>query len=552
MTTCRKPSFLPQFNHIKPYFTRNEIINMSLNMEINVENNIKEVDVKKLCKTISKNEMNYNMLLKHKTYMINKKSLGLIQFYTLQGSHLMNKYLRNLTLYKEKNSYLESLIEPTWNLILNAPEFDKKYTLYRFVQTDSYLNHLKIGDIFTESGFMSTTRNPFYKADSYQFGFILIKINIPKDVEGIALCLETISHFPEEQEIIFPPESKFKLISKNLDTVYYHTDINFSSKVDKRYEFDWISNSGNVIFKRDDKKGSNINEVNFNKLERKSNMSLFNKIKYFEENYVNKMDQFSIKLRDQNIILLTEKYDSTKAYEKFYAIKTTDGYSIYSIYDNYILFFIEIAEVDGEVQMHVNYYVKYNIIDPNKIVGDENLIMLYSSIAYYFDIHIVYIYANYMNCDTFFGSEQEIKSKIFGGNYCVDFYQYLVKKEKKYDHLNMLNVELYPAFSYYDLDMLKKISVNKILNKQDGELYQIYEKLYLKTNHNDNIADFYIWLKNTKCYLLDKYTQLIDRIMGKNNPFKYDYYILDPISFLYNRNYIKSYSSRFKLTKDRR
>ena len=36
--------------------------------------------------------------------------------------------------YKYKNDYLESLIKPMWELIKNAPEFDKKYTLYRFIK----------------------------------------------------------------------------------------------------------------------------------------------------------------------------------------------------------------------------------------------------------------------------------------------------------------------------------------------------------------------------------------------------------------------------------
>ena len=122
-----------------------------------------------------------------------------------------------------------------WNLVLSAPEFDKSYTFYRFIKEDSYLSGIKIGDLFTETGFVSTTRDPYYRSDLYKFGFILIKIKIPANRIGVALCLETVSHFPEEQEIIFPPNSKFKLISRDNDCVYYHTDSNFSSKIKTKY-----------------------------------------------------------------------------------------------------------------------------------------------------------------------------------------------------------------------------------------------------------------------------------------------------------------------------
>ena len=35
-----------------------------------------------------------------------------------------------------------------WNLVLNAPKFDKDYYVYRFINNDDFLEKLKIGDIF--------------------------------------------------------------------------------------------------------------------------------------------------------------------------------------------------------------------------------------------------------------------------------------------------------------------------------------------------------------------------------------------------------------------
>ena len=53
------------------------------------------------------------------------------------------------------------------------------------------------------------------------------------------LCLEMISHFSGEQEIIFPPNACFKLVNKDENVKYHHTDTNFVSKIKTRYEFEY-------------------------------------------------------------------------------------------------------------------------------------------------------------------------------------------------------------------------------------------------------------------------------------------------------------------------
>ena len=40
---------------------------------------------------------------------------------------------------------------------------------------------------------MSTTRNPFYNAESYHFGFILLKINIPRRAQIIRVLFSEIT-----------------------------------------------------------------------------------------------------------------------------------------------------------------------------------------------------------------------------------------------------------------------------------------------------------------------------------------------------------------------
>jgi hypothetical protein len=527
-------------------------------------------------------------------------------------------------------------------------------TNHIFVKRDDYLQDIKIGDVYIEKGFLSTTRDPFYRADLYQFGFILIKIKIPSNKNGIALCLETISHFSEEQEIIFPPNTKFKLVSRDENCDYYHTDINFTSKIKTKYEFEWIENE-KIHFNRTIKFTNITEPIDFLNI-RKSTSSLFiEKLNYFDKNYVNEMNQFNILLGDKNIIVTTEWFNSNGAYKEYYALETNLGYSIYSIYKGFILFYIEIAEINEVSHIHINYFVKYSSIDPHKIIGSENLIKFFSSVSHYFDINNVVIYSNYLNCGTDiiqtggsdiiktggskirFGrqynnqleqikhiKQRGFKSKaikntaviksnqlnkqnkqiqegglgrqrgfevkptkyshslvlakqntqntqniqniqntqntqtedneeylgIIGGSYCNDIYKYLLTGDKAYSDTTLLNVELQPLFSYYDLDYLKTVSPSEILTKIDrDEIFQIYEKYYKNLNKSDNIIDFYLWLiEENKCYLLDAYINKIDIILKNNNPFKNDMYVLDATSYLYNRKLISIYPSNIKLT----
>lgn len=583
-TVCKNPSFLPEFYHIKPYLTRSEVINFALNFGLKLsENYIEPEEINKICNKITKYQIDSQVLLKHQHHILNSNYLGLVQYYTLQGSFFMNQYLRNLTVYNQQNEYLESLISPMWNLVLTAPKFDKQYIVYRFVGRDDYLKNTKIGEIYTEKGFMSTTRDPFYRADLYKFGFILIKIKIPSDKVGVALCLETISHFPEEQEIIFPPNSKFKLISRDDNCEYYHTDINFMSKIKTKYEFEWVENS-KITFERTIKFEENRSPIDFLKLKQISSISLIEKIKHFDNLFVNDMGQFKVNLADKEIIVLTEWFDSSGAYKNYYALETTTGYSMYSIYKGYILFYIEFAELKEGKQMHVNYYVKYSSVDASKVIGNDNLIKFFSSVAHYFDIHNVVIYANYLNCGTeliqsggirqreYEGTSYLLNSKnnsnnlsklnnlnssnnsnnkigIMGGSYCNDIYQYLLNGKKMYAEDGILSVELQPKFSYHDLNYLKKQSPKEILQKIDrDELFQLYDKFYKDTNKLDNIADFYLWLiEENKCHLLDILINKIDKLLGKNNPFKNDIYILDSATYLYNRKYIQTYPTNISI-----
>lgn len=581
ITTCRRPSFLPHFTHIEPYYSRSEIINLALNMGIKLEDKFYDTeDVNQLCDIISANDISADTLLKHQKYIIQENKVGLVQYYTLQGSYFINQYLRSMTPYEYKNILLESIITPMWELLNNAPPFDKTYTLYRFVSKDDYLRHLNIGDIYTEPGFTSTTRDPFYRSDLYKFGFILIKINIPKDIPGVALCIETISHFPKEEEIILSPLSMLRLDKRDDKIEYYHTDEKFKSQVKTRYEFTYIGKRKIQFIDRPIYTGK-MDPIDFLKISNVETITLEEKIRFFVSKYINPMFQFNALIGDKLFTIIVERYDSTGAYNKFYAVSNQNGLLFYTIHNNYILFMIELGEntSTGEKYMHVNYYVKYSTLDRQKIIQDEIFIKFISSIAYYFEINNVILWADYRACqldlnDTFNikggDLQREFKKKIYnhkvpdnfkvnyqdnnasnkyltdylGGSFCLDFYLYLKNKIKRYQNSNILNVELQPKFSYHQLDKLKNAKFDSILKKDDqDEIYQIYEKVYKNEKESQNMSDFFVWMAENKCYLMDTLIFKMERFYTVDNPFLYDYYILDPIIFLYNRKYIQTYPS---------
>jgi hypothetical protein len=530
---CKRPSFNKYIHNTTPYYTSTEIINLALNMGMNIKIDDK-LNLEELCIKVKENDINYKIISSHQKYVIDTDKLGLCQYYTVRGSYNINSYLRNMTNYFEQNIFLDEIIKPMWELCNNAPAFDKDYIVYRFIKNDNHLSHLKIGDIYQDEGFLSTTRDPFYKSNEYQFGFILMKIKIPKNIKGVALCIESVSHFPEEQEILFSPKSKLKLISRDKNTIYYHTDPNFSSDVKTKYEFEWVGSEepkiNKPIFKDE------IKTIDFLKIKSFSNDNLNNKINYFVENYCDKMNRFNCIIGNNKFLTCFEKYNSIGAYKNFYAMETQNGNSFYSIYKNYLLFFIELGETDRGYEMHVNYYVKYNTLNKEEIYNTEDFINFLSSLAYYFNIESVAIYPEYKPC---FISKKNINQ--YTGNYCVDFYKYLKNNEKKFFVKNINTIELNSVFDYYDLDLLKELDVLKIINKHDDELYQLYIKYYFIEFPDNKLADFFIWIIENKCYLIESLINKLNRLYKDKNPFTNDLYILNSYLYLYNRGIVKIY-----------
>ena len=177
------------------------------------------------------------MLIYNQLYILYNNAKAYVQYYTLFGSYYFNNYLRNNNSIKDND--LDTIINNLLQFIKKAPAFNKNYEVYRFIESDDYISHLKINDIYSENSFISTTRNPFYSEKNNNFGFILIKIKIPKDKEGIAILLESYSNYKNEQEILIPP-SRLKLVQIDTDFKYYHWNKLLEQKIRKKYIFEYV------------------------------------------------------------------------------------------------------------------------------------------------------------------------------------------------------------------------------------------------------------------------------------------------------------------------
>ena len=215
ISICRRKSFHPYITNLKPYYTKFELIKLGQNMGIIKKmDSIKLIDKElhyKICKKVSNNDISRDEILEFNKNIIKNKSIGWLCNYSFTGSYILNNFLRN----KDKNSISKTNYEGLNKIIKTietSPSFKNDYFFYRFIINDDFLMNLKIGDIFEDNGIISSTRDPFYNPNIIQedFGFILIKINIPRNVKGLGCLIENFSLFSKEEELIIKP-----LIIKN-------------------------------------------------------------------------------------------------------------------------------------------------------------------------------------------------------------------------------------------------------------------------------------------------------------------------------------------------
>lgn len=547
ITNCRRPSFYSGMEHISPYYNINELYYLAYDWNLTNKATLTEEEIYDLCNKISKYDIPAKTLLDHQIYIYDSKAIGLVKHYSLFGSYYINMYLRkNKCCISEKKScedvirnlYLENQIKIMIRLIKNAPKFSRSHTVYRFVERDDYMRHLKIGDIYNDSSFMSTTRNPFYYKENYAFGFILIKIKIPKNIKGIGLCIEAYSNFPYEEEIIFPPTSKYRLDNVTDANELTHFEGIFNLQVQKKYEFTWVGNDyigktdSEIVFNMPDAYIPELRDIDLINLLSDENMkylTISDRLKYFRDNHVNMNNQFHSTIGNTQYVFNFESYDSTSVYEPFFYYKVNDGIMVTTSNPKFgnINILMEIG-----TEIHVNYYFKFSVTDQSISVdlNRSEWIKWLSLFTYLIGSRTIIIHSNYI---LKYNSSDNIKQKQLKTRYVFSQNIYLYMKEKKklfeFD-------EISPNFDYGRLDYLFGIPTDEIIKQSDkDELYRIS-----KSSGTNNLGDFYIYIIDNHPKFIKIVEEKMDLIFNPTeNPFRNISYTLDAWRYLYNHELIK-------------
>lgn len=546
ITTCQRPSFKSGIEHIQPYYTTRELYYLAYDWNLIKKSTLSEKEIDHLCKKISQYDIPGQTLLEHQMYIYNNRAIGLVKYYSLFGSYYMNLYLRKYRCCLNgktncdviKNNDLENQIKLMIGLIRYSPALHKPHTLYRFVVRDEYFQSLKIGDVYQEPGFISTTRNPFYYQKNYSFGYILIKINIPANIKGLLLSIEAYSNFPQEEEIILQPTSRFRLdnVTEESEKEKYQNVLD--KQVKRRYEFtlldnNYINNDHPIklnmdnIYEPVDKK---INLFDLVKDQIIKDIPISERLKFFRDNYVNMNNQFITKIGEYDYIFNLESYDSSSVYKPFFYYETNDGIMItcYNTKHGNINILLEI-----ESEIHVNYYFKYSVTDSNELLKINRIewIEWLSYLAYVVGSKQLIIHAsydiNYRENDS--NKEKQIRTRY---TYSQDIYQYLKNKIKMFSKFPEI---ITANFDYSQLDYLFQLNVADYIFPTDkDELYKIYQLSNIK-----NMGDFYL-------YIVENYPKLIKILEDKMdliysielNPFHHISYTLDAWTYLYNKSLI--------------
>lgn len=510
ISICKRNSFDKHYLHKKPYYSRDELIKLGLNMDVLKEKDLDKIDILdpkihyKICKQISNNDVSYQEILNHTKFIIENKLISHISFYSFMGSYFMNNLLRTEN-NPEKSNFYFKMTQYISSKILDSPNIEKEYFIYRFIWDDYFIRNLKIGEVFEDKGFLSTTRDPFYSPNNeIKFGVVLAKIKIKPNISK-CLLIENFSLFPKEEEILLIPNSRLKLISKNENFKYYHVNESYEKNITKKYEFELIGNNySESIDKVNVNQSKDQYDDDFIQLDNElfviQNKSYNDKIEIIN-NFIRKYGLNTDKIKFDNYMKIRYKnsnenipkknykifyhwFDGTDSYELFYKNKNKDG-MFFIIYDDNNYPYINIEFGDKMIINNLNkfyYYDKKNKID----ITDFLFIVELARIFKYpkFEIN-----GEYENFSEFVGeSVDSYKVASYSNLYCKSFYEYL--KNGKVFYQNIIDNKIFINFKelfdfkygYFKIDKLKDMKIpNELLNK--------FEDKSIKSN---NVKDFII------------------------------------------------------------
>ena len=454
ISICKRNSFNPYSKHLTPYYTKNELIKLGMNNKIIKMKNINTLDLMdkslhyKICKKVSTNDISSKTISTHMKEIISNKCIGWVVYYSLIGSYIFNKILRdNLPIPRFLYDGVMKIIDT-----MNKVDLPNDYFFYRFIWDDPHIRDLKIGSTIIDRGFLSTTRDPFYSPGiKMDFGLILIRINVPKHIRGVGLLMENFSMFPKEEEFLIQPFTKLKLVAKDTNTIYFHINEKFEKLIKKKYEFTVVKVDTSMYKKLKIEEDDNIVCENINEMEISGNT----RIELFEK-FILKADNMGFFNNLDNIYNVTW-FDSLTSYQHMYYNKTKDGIIITNMIEGNLNISVECGE-----KLVVNYSKTICYYDNSNLpyIIDDNMIAMFCKLFRYNEAYIFFEYCNFSKFSENYISDDVNTEYLYTEMYCDTLYQYVK------NNTTITNKYYKYEYGFWQIDnMMKKIVPLEIINK---------------------------------------------------------------------------------------
>lgn len=173
---------------------------------------------------------------------LDKTDKEVLDYYVMDaGAYDVNYVLRNPEAFKTEND--KRAIKDLDNAI-NKSSLNKDVEIYRYISNENVFKDMKVGDIYEDKGFMSTTYNP--KTDrednfqDYRVKAIIKAKEGTKALDVSSIYDKQAKESQKEGEIIFARDTKMKLVKE--ETIKDKYD-EFSRKV---YTFEVENDMPNI------------------------------------------------------------------------------------------------------------------------------------------------------------------------------------------------------------------------------------------------------------------------------------------------------------------
>ena len=521
-TSYKKKSFLFILNS-RPYYYYEELEGLR------VLYGIKEKDNSLLCDVMKNYEISSDDLLKHSIFIRENNAKTIVSNYVYFQSYTFNNYLRYPSQHF-RNIVLENQINNFYSLIKKAPSITTSIYVFRWLEKDDFLKNYNNGDTFIDRGFASTRRYPYVDFENHTYyGYYLMMIKIPKDVEGICISVENNVFFREQEITLLP--GKYNMIDNNNTKYYniYETDRS-KHKIIRVYELEYISPLDEIYDVNSYKP-----KININKLDLTSKSS-------FLETWSN---YFYVDIGIEKVLFFSKKTNYLESHIHFN--RKNDILMIsYDKYSN-ILLFIEIGET-----ISLNYHNKFlcgttNITDNYTY---DDLIIFLKKLAKVFNINRVLVHSDYRSYNDIIKKTNLDYKNFERFKYIYNSYKYSLNELllhyiitlTPYPNKKFLDRFPLSSFSVYLYDVFLNIYGSKIKKIMMIDLKRFikiiknkYDEIQTDITEVDNtmrlkkillISDELLKI-NKKYKLIDLYLYLIDEY----------YYLTWIINALLNINY---------------